>query len=54
MGILWVHRAQGHEIMALKLQDMYMQLGFSLKAAKLLMIGKEFSLTRMLMTSVML
>ena len=36
MGILWVHRAQGPEIMALKLQNMYTQLGFSCKAAKLL------------------
>ena len=26
MGILWVHRAQGPEIMALKLQNMYIQL----------------------------
>ena len=34
--ILWVHRAQEPEIMALKLQDLYTQLGFSLKAVKLL------------------
>ena len=36
MGILQVHRAQGPEIMALKLQNMYIWLGFSPKAAKLL------------------
>ena len=34
-GILWVHRAQGPEIMALKLQDMYTLLGYSPEAAKL-------------------
>ena len=28
MGILWVHTAQGPEIMASKLQNMYIQLGF--------------------------
>ena len=37
MGIMWVHRAQGQEIKALWLQDMYIHLGFSLEAAKLLM-----------------
>ena len=36
-GTLWVHRAGGPEIMALKLQSMYTQLGFSPKAAKLLL-----------------
>ena len=36
MGILWVHTARGPEIMASKLQNMYIQLGFSPKAAKLL------------------
>ena len=36
MGILWIDRAQGPEIMATKLQNMYIQLGFSHKAAKLL------------------
>ena len=36
MGILWVHKAQGPEIMVLWLQDMYVRLGFSPKAAKLL------------------
>ena len=36
MGIVWVHRAWGPEIMALKLQNMYIQLGFSPEAAKLL------------------
>ena len=36
MGILWVHRAWGPEIMASKLQNMYIWLGFSPKAAKLL------------------
>ena len=34
--ILQVHRAQGPEIMASKLQGMYTRLGFSPKAAKLL------------------
>ena len=36
MGILWVNKAQGPEIMASWLQDMYVLLGFSPKAAKLL------------------
>ena len=36
IGILWVHEAQEPEIMALWLQDMYIWLGFSPKAAKLL------------------
>ena len=36
VGILQVHRAQGPDIMASKLQDMYIQLGFSPRAAKLL------------------
>ena len=36
MGILWIHRVQGPEIMALKLKNMYIWLGFSPKAAKLL------------------
>ena len=36
MGILRVHRAQGPEILALKLQDMYIWLGFSPEAVKLL------------------
>ena len=36
MGILGVHKAQGPEIMASKLQNMYIWLGFSPKAAKLL------------------
>ena len=36
MGILWVHKAQGPEIIASWLQDMYVQLGFILTAAKLL------------------
>ena len=34
--ILQVHRAQGPETMALKLQNMYIWPGFSPKAAKLL------------------
>ena len=34
--IQWVHQEQGPEIMALWLQDMYIWLGFSPKAAKLL------------------
>ena len=37
MGIMWVHMARGPEIMALKLQNMYIWLGFSPKAAKLLL-----------------
>ena len=36
MEILWVHRAQGPEIMATKLQNMYIQFGYSPKEAKLL------------------
>ena len=36
MGILQVNKAQGPEIMALWLQDMYVRLGISPKAAKLL------------------
>ena len=36
MEILWVHKAQRPEIMALWLQDMYVWHGFSPKAAKLL------------------
>ena len=36
MGILWVHKAQRPEIMALWLQDIYVLLGFSQKPAKLL------------------
>ena len=36
MRILWVHKPQGPEIIASQLQDMYIQLGFSLEAAKLL------------------
>ena len=36
IGILRVHRAQGPKIMASKLQYRYIQLGFSPKAAKLL------------------
>ena len=35
-GNLWVHWVQGPHIMTSKLQDMYTQLGFSPKAAKLL------------------
>ena len=35
MGILRVHEAQGPEIVASWLQDMYVQLGISPKAAKL-------------------
>ena len=34
--IQWVHQDQGPEIMALWLQDMYIWLGFSPEAAKLL------------------
>ena len=36
MGILWVNKMQEPEIMVLWLQDMFIQLGFSPKAAKLL------------------
>ena len=36
MEILQVHRAQGSEIMASLLQDMYIRQGFSPEAAKLL------------------
>ena len=36
MGILWMHRAQGPEIMASWLQDMYIKLEFSPEAAMLL------------------
>ena len=41
MGILWVHRVQRPKIMASKLQDMYTQLGFSPKVAKLLIRKPE-------------
>ena len=40
MGILWVHRVQGPEIITSKLQDIYTQLGFSPKTAKLLVKEK--------------
>ena len=36
MGILCVHRAQGQEIRALWLQDLYIRHGYSPEAAKLL------------------
>ena len=41
MEILWVHMAQGPEIMASKFQYMYIQLEFSPKAAKLLVREQE-------------
>ena len=40
-GIQWVHREQGYVIMASCLQDMYIKLGFSLKAAKLLVTEQQ-------------
>ena len=59
-GIQWVHREQGPEITALWMQDMYIRLGFSPNAAKLLAKEKGLdsperpSLIRMLMMSEML
>ena len=41
-GIQWVHREQGPEIITLRLQDMYIHLGFSPKAAKLLITEQGF------------
>ena len=41
MEILWVHKVQGPEIRASRLQDMYIHLGFSPKAAKLLIREQE-------------
>ena len=41
MGIMWVHMARGPEIMALKLKNRYIQLGFSPKATKLLIREQE-------------
>ena len=41
MGILWVHKGQEPEIMALWLQDMFIGLGFIPEAAKLLIREQE-------------